>query len=253
MMMKNVTYSVLMMLLLTSCGFQSRKYTKGYHGKDHEVWHKTETSKSPVEGPSSALIKNDDLTTDRNPNTIEYTEKTPLITGEISEINTSPPTAAAPLLRDGECTSDTLKLGLGLTQEEKMAMQPPHEFHPLIKKRRWDYLILGISSLFSYIAGLEAFGHTSGLTTSLGVAIVLVLASMISIWYTFRSLRNIFSMRKLMKGRSREDRDSLWYSHLKFNNIISVIFSPALLILLFLTGIFLIIGLASFYEILFIS
>ena len=238
--MRKIILWILMVLLIQSCGFQSRKYTTGYYANfSREV----ETSAHPIVKTALSADKNDST------KFFHSNQSSPIVSTKTFQFEHSPSlkTTSTSLeeLQSSELTIqknntsqvDTLKLRFDHKKKDKSELKPPHDILKLRNKRRVDALLSVLSFVAAILFLLAAEYNSDAFWGLLGT-------SLINIWMVFRMHRDFRQMKKLMRSIFCENQDKKWFLRQEKRNNLAVVFTPfylAMLILslmLFTIGIF---------------
>ena len=240
--MRNLYYILYTAILLQSCGFQSRKYTNGYFGRNahtyetqtHSLTYKPQTYSENPEVDNLKLLIESNLSTEipSNRKGLEIQKQTspaPTARSEIKEIKKHE-------------TNDTLKLKLQREKRDSTYVNPKEIDH-WVKIRRKNTLCKGITLCLTLFASLLLPLSIDDNALFIALAIV----SVILIIFSLRIVIADIKLHRLMKSRPTEDKIKNWYKQQHRRNVLAALLLPLNGIMLYMCAILAVLGIAILF------
>lgn len=228
--MQRIVLFIALSILFLSCGFQSRKYTHGHYGNfdkkdpfDRRLLHYEQSPSCLQHEMAENILDLDDHLLPINEDgwqAIERPDTIELIHSE-KEKKQNPST---------ESFSDTIKIKLSKSEEQKLALRPPAVIHSAVLSRRKDtfYFFLTLSLAVTFLSiWLDREYDFAG--------IMALLFLLIQIWRSTHPVFDIFRIRMLMRRVSDEEQNKKWFRRAKMKNTLAAFLLPLFILTFFLS------------------
>jgi hypothetical protein len=226
--MKKLLLLFLVSFIFQSCGFQSRKYTSGHYGHFYKKESVDKGHSLHIDRTSSVEIEFADDSHERHDcaaQVMEHGDQVKLSPEHLPLIKIEK--EKKQISRDA-ISSDTIKINLHRTEEEKRALQPPANIQSLVLTRRRDtlYDFLSLSLAITFLSIWSDHGYAVA-------GILMLLFLLIKIWRSTHPIFDIYRMRMLMRNVSKEEKQKKWFRRMKIKNTLAACLLPIFILTFF--------------------